>query len=220
MDAVGSRETAHDTAREASPDEAGVTMIIAAARTFARSLHGRLLVIGVGSALLALIAVLAIASLRDVGQEPLGEVDPGIERAAEFTLPALDGAEISIADYADRPIFLYFWASWCAPCEREAPLIERLWREYEPLGYAFLGVNILDSEREARRFAERHGLTFPSLLDADGEVYLEFGVNGVPEAYFLSPGLQVQHKFLGELRESEFREMLEAIMSGGDGPAS
>lgn len=197
-----------------------MTMIIAAARSFARSLHGRLLVVGVGSAALALIAVLAIASLRDVGQDPLGAVDPGIERAAEFSLPALDGGEISIADYAEGPIFLYFWASWCAPCEREAPLIEELWREYEARGYAFLGVNILDSEREARRFVERHGLTFPSLVDAEGEVYLEFGVNGVPEAYFLAPGLQVRHKFLGELRESEFREMLEAIMADGDGPAS
>ena len=196
-------------------------MIIAAARTFARSLHGRLLVVGVGSAALALIAVLAIASLRDVGQDPLGAVDPGIERAAEFSLPALDGGgEISIADYADGPIFLYFWASWCAPCEREAPLIERLWSEYEARGYAFLGINILDSEREARRFVERHGLTFPSLVDADGEVYLEFGVNGVPEAYFLSPGLQVRHKFLGELRESEFRAMLEAIMTAARGSES
>ncbi len=195
-------------------------MIIAAVRRFAQSLHGRLLVIGVGSALLALIAVLAIASLRDVGRDPLGAVDPGIERAAEFSLPSLDGGEVSIADYADRPIFLYFWASWCAPCEREAPLIERLWKEFEARGYAFLGVNILDSEREARRFVERHGLTFPSLVDADGGVYLEFGVNGVPEAYFLSPGLQVQQKFLGELRESEFRAMLEAIMSASDRPAS
>lgn len=196
-------------------------MIIAAARRFARSLHGRLLVVGVGSAALALIAVLAIASLRDVGQDPLGAVDPGIERAAEFSLPALDGSgEIAIADYADGPIFLYFWASWCAPCEREAPLIEQLWGEYEARGYAFLGINILDSEREARRFVARHGLTFPSLVDADGEVYLEFGVNGVPEAYFLSPGLQVRHKFLGELRESEFREMLDAIMADSARSAS
>ena len=195
-------------------------MIIAATRRFAHSLHGRLLVIGVGSALLALIAVLAIASVRDVGRDPLGAVDPGIERATEFSLPSLDGGEVSIADYADRPIFLYFWASWCAPCEREAPLIERLWKEFEARGYAFLGVNILDSEREARRFVERHGLTFPSLVDADGGVYLEFGVNGVPEAYFLSPGLQVQQKFLGELRESEFRAMLEAIMAASDRPAS
>lgn len=180
-------------------------------QTFARSLRGRLLVIGFGSGLLALVVVLAVASAGDVGQAPIGEVDPGIERASAFSLPTLDGAEISIGDYASGPVFLYFWASWCAPCEREAPLIERLWGEFEALGYTFIGVNILDSEREAQRFVERHGLTFPSLFDRDGDVYLEFGVNGVPESYFLSPGLEVERKFLGELREREFRDMLEAI---------
>ena len=180
-------------------------------QSFARSLQGRLLVIGVGSGLLALVVALAFASARDVGRDPLGEVDPGIERASEFSLPTLDGGEISIADHAGGPVFIYFWASWCAPCEREAPLIERLWGEFEPLGYTFLGVNILDSEREAQRFVERHGLTFPTLFDGDGDVYLEFGVNGVPEAYFLSPGLEVERKFLGQLREREFRDMLEDI---------
>lgn len=180
-------------------------------QAFARSLHGRLLVIGVGSGLLALVVVLAFASARDVGRDPIGEVDPGIERATAFSLPTLEGGEISIADYANGPVFIYFWASWCAPCEREAPLIQELWAEYEALGYTFIGVNILDSEREAQRFVEHHGLTFPSLFDDEGNVYLDFGVNGVPEAYFLAPGLEVERKFLGELREAELRDMLEGI---------
>ena len=53
------------------------------------------------------------------------------------------------------------------------------------------------------------------MFDGDGDVYLEFGVNGVPAAYFLAPGLEVERKFLGELREDEFRDMLEDI---GDAP--
>ena len=178
---------------------------------FARALQGRLLVIGVGAGLLALCAALALAMTRDVGQQRLGAVDPGIERVREFTLPTLDGGLVAIADHADGPVFVYFWASWCAPCASEAPLIERLWAEYEPRGYTFLGINILDSEREARRFVERHGLTFPMLIDGDGGVYFDFGVNGVPEAYFLAPGLEVARKYIGELRERDFRDMLEDI---------
>jgi peroxiredoxin len=182
-------------------------------RKFVHSLNGRLLVIGIGSALIALLVVLGLASARNVGQDPIGEVEPGIKHASEFSLPALDGSQVSITDYANGPLFIYFWASWCAPCEREAPLIETLWGEYEPLGYTFVGVNILDSEGEARRFVERHGLTFPTLLDKEGSVYLEFGVNGVPEAYFLAADLEVKRKFLGELREGEFRKMLEEVRS-------
>ena len=173
--------------------------------------NSRLLVIGAGAGLLALVSALAIAISRDVGQDPLGEVDPGIDQVGAFSLLALDGERVAIADYAGGPVFLYFWASWCAPCEREAPLIERLWAEYAPQGYTFIGVNILDSERGARDFVERHGLTFPMLLDDAGDVYFEFGVNGVPEAYFLARGLAVERKYIGELREPEFREMLEGI---------
>lgn len=189
----------------------------AAVRALARSLRGRLIAAAAGAALLALVAVLALASARGVGGDRLGEVDAGIDRAAEFRLPALGGGEVSIADYAGGPVFLYFWASWCAPCDREAPLIERLWEEFGARGYAFLGVNILDSEREARRFVERHGLSFPTLVDGDGGVYLEFGVDGVPEAFFLAPGLRVERRFVGELRERELRAMLESI---GPGPAA
>jgi peroxiredoxin len=179
--------------------------------TIFRSMQGRLLVIAAGAAVLALVSALGIAMSRDVGQDSLGEVDPGIERVGPFSLPTLDGRTVAISEYAGGPLFIYFWASWCAPCAREAPLIEALWAEYEPQGYAFLGINILDSEREALRFVERHGLTFPTLVDGDGTVYFDFGVNGVPEAYFVAPGLQIERKYVGELREQDFREMLEDI---------
>ncbi|MCY3583715.1 MAG: TlpA disulfide reductase family protein [Chloroflexi bacterium] len=179
--------------------------------TILRAIQGRLLVIGTGAGLLALLGVLVVAMTRDVGEERLGSVDPGIERVRAFTLPNFDGEMVAIADYAEGPVFVYFWASWCAPCASEAPLIERLWAEYEPRGYTFIGINILDSEAGARRFVEQHGLTFPMLIDGDGDVYFDFGVNGVPEAYFLRPGLEVTHKYIGELREQDFRDMLEDI---------
>ncbi|MCY4616316.1 MAG: TlpA disulfide reductase family protein [Chloroflexi bacterium] len=179
--------------------------------TIIRVIQGRLLVIGTGGALLALLAVLVVAMTRDVGQERLGAVDPGIEQVREFTLPTINGDRVAIADFADGPVFVYFWASWCAPCERETPLIERLWAEYEPQGYVFIGINILDSDRGAHEFVERHGLTFPILIDSGGDVYFDFGVNGVPEAYFLEPGLVVTRKYIGELREQDFRDMLEDI---------
>ena len=110
-------------------------------------------------------------------------------------------------------MFVYFWASWCGPCENEAPLIQELWPEYEARGYSFVGVNILDSEDSARAFVERHGLTFPTVFDGNGDAYLDYGVYGVPEAFFLRPGLILEQKYIGELTEDPFREMLEAIGS-------
>jgi cytochrome c biogenesis protein CcmG/thiol:disulfide interchange protein DsbE len=169
---------------------------------------------------LALAVALAAAMRGGVGQPPLGAVDAGFTTAATFELPRLnnDGAgaagTFSLGDYGDRPVFVYFWASWCTPCKAEAPLIQRLWPEFEARGYTFVGVNIQDQEQDARRFVEEHGLTFPQVRDREGAVYLDYGVYGLPESFFLKPGLLVHEKYLGEFDETVLRERLGAIDVG------
>ena len=177
-------------------------------------LRGRWIVLSAGGAALLLAAVLAVAVSRDVGAPELGIAETGFESATPFELPALDGGSFALADYAERPLFLYFWASWCAPCAREAPLIQQLWPEYEAAGYVFVGVNMLDGERDARAFATLYALTFPLVTDVAGTVYLDYGVYGLPESFFLRPGLTVQEKFIGELTETELRSMLDALVEG------
>ena len=168
--------------------------------------------LGAGGLVLALAVTLAVAMSRGVGAERLGEVDAGFVTAPDFTLPTFDGESITLSDHAEGSVFIYFWASWCGPCYREAPLIERLWPEYEAAGHTFLAVNILDREKDARAFIEEFGLTFPNLI-GDDSVYLEYGVYGLPEAFFVRPGMALDAKFIGELTEPEFRAMLAA--SGG-----
>ena len=78
------------------------------------AIQGRLLVIATGAGLLALLFVLVIAMTRDVGQERLGDVDPGIEQVRAFTLPTLDGGRVAITDYADGPVFVCVGMSSCS----------------------------------------------------------------------------------------------------------
>ena len=182
--------------------------------------QGRVLVLVAGGAAIVLAGALALAMSRGIGGVRLGEADAGFELAADFTLPTFGGETFTLSDHADGPVFVYFWASWCAPCTREAPLIERLWPEYQAAGYTFVGVNIQDGERDARTFIEELGLTFPMVsddgrfsaaTDDSGSVYLDYGVYGLPEGFFLRPGMVVSQKFLGELTERLFREMLGRI---------
>ena len=169
---------------------------------------------------LALAVALGAAMRGGVGRPPLGAVDPGFTTASTFELPLLDprGASspgtFALGEYRDRPVFVYFWASWCTPCKSEAPLIQRLWPEFEALGYTFVGVNIQDQEQDARRFIEEHGLTFPQVRDREGAVYLDYGVYGLPESFFLKPGLLVHEKYLGEFDETVLRQRLGAIDGG------
>ncbi|MDA0256320.1 MAG: TlpA disulfide reductase family protein [Chloroflexi bacterium] len=172
----------------------------------------RLALSGAGVVLAVLLVALGVAMFRGVGDSPLGETAAGFEHAPAFAAETLDGETHVIGRHGDGPLFVYFWASWCAPCESEAPLIQALWPEYEARGYTFVGVNVMDNRGDADAFAARHGLTFPVLRG--GEVYLEYGVSGLPEAFFLRPGLEVSRKYVGELREAEFRAMLDRLAEG------
>ena len=172
----------------------------------------RLALGAVGVVLALLLAALGVAIDRGVGDSPLGESPASFRLAPDFTAETLDGESFSLGRHSGGPLFLYFWASWCAPCEREAPLIERLWQEYEARGYTFVGVNVMDNHTDAVAFARRHGLTFPIVRGAD--VYLDYGVIALPEAFFLLPGLRVSGKYFGELREADFRAMLERLAEG------
>ena len=181
----------------------------------ARGNAARLIITGVGLAAVALLVILAAAMRRGVGDSPIGSTDAGFTAASSFALPTLDGTgSFDVDAHASGPLFVYFWASWCAPCREEAPVIERLWPEYRARGYTFVGVNILDAERDARRFADEFALTFPLVRDVEGTVYLDYGVYGLPEAFFLRPGLLVSEKFNGALDEQEFRTMLAKLQEG------
>jgi peroxiredoxin len=156
----------------------------------------------------ALVAVLAVALERGRAEETGGVTGA----APGFSLPALQGGTFTLGEHTDRPVFVYFWASWCTPCKAEAQVIQRLWdSEYRARGYTFVAVNMWDTAEDARKFVEQYGLTFPAVRDENGKVYLAYGVERLPMAFALKPGLLVEERFLGELEEQHLREMLDRI---------
>jgi cytochrome c biogenesis protein CcmG, thiol:disulfide interchange protein DsbE len=156
----------------------------------------------------ALLVVLALALDRGRAEETGGVTGS----APAFSLPTLQGGNFALAEHATGPIFVYFWASWCTPCKAEAPVIQRLWEQhYKDRGYTFVAVNMWDTEQEARRFVQEYGLTFPAVRDEGGKVYLAYGVERLPMAFGLRPGLIVEERFLGTLEEEQLRELLDRL---------
>jgi len=173
--------------------------------------RGRLVLSAAGVALLSLLAVLAVAMSQGVGGLAQGRTDGDRDLAPQFAIERLDGEAFTLVDYVDRPVFLYFWASWCIPCEEEAPVIESVWLEYRDRGWMFLGVNIWDIEADARAFVDSLGLTFPAGQDAEGRVYLDYGVQGLPTAFFIAPGGRIHARYDGQLTEEALRELLDEV---------
>ena len=167
-------------------------------------------VIILGGIALLIIASMGIAMIKNVGSERSGVIKSNIETGADFFLQDLSGKTFHLAEHSSKPIFLYFWASWCAPCRDEAPIIQKIWPEYERKGYLFVGVNVWDSEEKARKFVNEYDINFPIVID-EGNTYIDYGVYALPEAFFLSKNLKIDAKYIGSLSEDQLRGRLDKI---------
>ncbi|HEU4488550.1 MAG TPA: TlpA disulfide reductase family protein [Actinomycetota bacterium] len=110
----------------------------------------------------------------------------------DFSLQTLSGSQtLDKSELRGSPVVINFFASWCAPCRAEAPLLERAWRDYKDRGVTFLGVNYQDTPTRARHFVEEFGITFPVVVDSDGELGRALGVYGLPQTFFVNEDLQL-----------------------------
>ncbi len=171
---------------------------------------------GVGLALLLGVIGLAVVLGYGLSRDPEGArrgLDVG-RPAPDFILPGLAGDPVRLADHRGHPVVVYFWASWCIPCREEAPDLEALWRAYRAQGVDFIGVNVQDAEEDARAFVREFNLTFPMTRDAEGRVYLDYGVYGVPEAFVVDRDGNIRARWIGPPDLAELVESLDDAIAG------
>lgn len=95
-----------------------------------------------------------------------------------FTDP--EGAEMSLADSDGRIRLVNFWATWCAPCRAEMPYLEAVYAKHADEGLVVLGVNVQEPTAVVAPYLDELGLTFPVLLDLDGDVSRLYRVGSYP----------------------------------------
>ena len=134
--------------------------------------------------------------------------------APEFTLPRLDrSGDLSLASLKGKAVVLNFWASWCAPCRDEVPVLERAWDRYRRHGVVVLGVDQQDLSSDARAFARKYGMSYPIVRDGPGHVVAKYGLTGVPETFFVGRnGKLVGPHVEGRISKRELAEGIDAAM--------
>lgn len=118
--------------------------------------------------------------------------------APDFSLALFNGRTVRLSELRGKTVMLDFWASWCLPCRAEARDLEAAWKRQGD-DVVFLGVNIQDNEADARKFIEEFAITFPNGQDPDGKVSVDYGVWGIPEAFFISPAGRITYKHIGAI---------------------
>nr|WP_249730488.1 TlpA disulfide reductase family protein [Paenibacillus sp. J2TS4] len=136
-------------------------------------------------------------------------------RAPAFSLTGLDGTAYSLADES-KPMVINFWASWCGPCEIEAPDLVKLYEKYEgKIEIYAVNATTFDKEDKAREFAERHGFKFPVLLDDDrnNKVMDQYQVYAFPTTFFVNRDGVIVDKVLGIVEPDELEKKFKRAIS-------
>ena len=106
--------------------------------------------------------------------------------APDFSLRNLKGNYQSLDSFSGQVVVLNFWATWCVPCRVEMPSFEKLYRRYRSEGLTVLAVTLdKKSEKNIKSFVEEYELSFPVLLDEEGEVERLYPSMTIPFTYVI-----------------------------------
>ena len=122
---------------------------------------------------------------------------------ASTRLPILGGdGTSSLSSLRGKVVVLNFWASWCQPCEQEAPLLERTESHLRHIDGTVLGITYLDATPDSRGFVRRYHLSYPNLRDNTGNFAHSYGTDQLPESFVIDRRGHVVAISRGEIDES------------------
>ena len=138
-------------------------------------------------------------------------------QAPDFSAAGADGQalRLSVITAANRATVVHFWATWCAPCMREIPELDVLYRKLKVQGMTLLAVNVKEAAAAARAFAKDVGASFPVVLDADGTIAEQFQVVPLPATFVLDAQGVVCHKIIGATNMTALEAKITTVIRGG-----
>ena len=163
--------------------------------------------------LLALLLTQLLTPAPNAGSDPLVG-HPAPDFSVAMLSPDTGNTALSLSNFKGKPVVLNFWASWCAPCKEEVPLLESSWKQVQEQGkdVVFLGIDYQDSNNDAISFLQLYGITYPIVLDADGSVALKFSVTSLPQTIFINRNGTVMSRVPRELTAQVLSSNLKLIM--------
>ena len=168
--------------------------------------RGRFIVLGVGVVLLLGLFFLFSFGLNPTESTHLSGID-----APQFELTTFEGESIALADLRGQGVVINFWASWCVECYKEARLLEEAYQDFKDKNVVFIGVDYLDTEKEALAYMAEYGITYPSGQDIGTKISRQYRITGVPETFFIDPNGKIMHVQIGPIERPQLYKLLNTL---------
>ena len=184
---------------------------------------GRLQTIAIMAVTAVVLGVLIYAASGQKPSDGVTEISLGSGAAATspvvggvppaFTALTYDGKTVSLADYAGKPVWLTFGASWCPDCRTESADVEAVYTANKDKGLNVLAVFIQEPATDVSGYAQRAGLTFPIAVDQQAAIADAYRTMGIPTHFFIGPVGRIREVRIGALSKDEMDAAVAAIMN-------
>jgi len=157
------------------------------------------------SAIIALGIAGSLTAIGLIGSGSGGTAKP--VAAGSFSLPALGhtGQQVALSGYRDQPLIVNFFASWCEPCQKGTPLLAAFYRS-EKRKVALVGLDENDVVGHATTFTRKEGVSYPVGWDPGGAAATAYGVNALPQTFFLNAKHQVVDRVFGAVTLADLHQ--------------
>lgn len=156
----------------------------------------------------ALLLALAACSGKSDGSASVGRAG---QPAPDWTQPTSTGSTLTLSSLRGKAVYLNFFATWCPPCNEEAPDINALQKKYASQGLQVVGVDELEDAKKASQFVRKFGLVYPAVVD-DGTLQSQYNVNGLPVHVFINRSGIIKKIFAGEMSKAQIDADIRSIL--------
>lgn len=145
----------------------------------------------------------------------IGEAAPdfvGAGGSGASLLVSLDGRPIRLGDFAGKPLWIVFWATWCAPCQQEASAIRTAYHAHRDDNLAVLAIDLQEPAAAVRDYVVANHIDYAIGLDQTAAVRDLYGGWGLPSHFFLDGAGVIRDRYLGEMTAALMEQHLQAIV--------